>query len=95
METAKCPTTNEQRNQESSSYRHRREGGLSADDQNHPPIRADQILRSHRLFDKFGEFSDNRRLFDGVSTEMTQKLIGFPEFFGATPSDSNLCVANY
>src|SRR5216683_458188 len=55
--------TNEERNGESSSYRHRHEGGLSADDQNHPPIPADQILRSHSLLRFSPEMSGASRDF--------------------------------
>jgi hypothetical protein len=34
--------------------------------------------------DKFGQFSDNRRQFDGVAVEMNRKLLEFAGFSGAT-----------
>ena len=65
--------TNEERNGESSSYRHRDKASLSGDDQNHPPIRADQILRSHRSQHKAYLQSLKRRCFvsNGILPEVT------------------------
>ena len=45
-----------------------------------------QDVTSHRgsALDKFGQFSDNRRQFDGVAAEMFDKLFEFVGFSGAT-----------
>ncbi len=37
-----------------------------------------------KVLDKFGQFSDNRRQFDGVAIEMSEELPDFIGFLGAT-----------
>ncbi len=46
--------------------------------------RAPSVFSRRSPLDKFGQFSDNRRQFDGAAPRCTEKRFEFLGFFGAT-----------